>query len=142
MLYFDSTYLVRLYYRDPGFQEVRELAATGTVACAVHGRSEVDAALHRKVREGSLTSGLYAIAMQEFDSEARAGAYHWIPLSAAVVERVHAAFATLPASVFLRAADALHLACAAERGFHEVYSNDQRLLAAAPHFGIRGVDVI
>lgn len=52
-----------------------------------------------------------------------------------------AGFRTLPATVFLRAADALRLACAAEHVFAD-HSNDARLLAAAPHFGITGMNII
>jgi predicted nucleic acid-binding protein len=142
MVYFDSTYIVRLYYQDPGFEAVRQLAATASVACGQHGRAEVVAALHRKRREGSLSDSLYVIALQQFTAEIRAGAFAWLPLSTAVFARIEKAYASLPADVFLRAADAMHLACAAERGLREVYSNDQRLLAAAAHFGLRAVNVI
>jgi len=48
---------------------------------------------------------------------------------------------SLSAKVFLRAADALHLTCAAEAGLRDVYSSTRHLVAAAPHFGLRAVTV-
>jgi hypothetical protein len=40
------------------------------------------------------------------------GAIRWVPLSPATLTKVAAVYAALPASTFLRAADALHLATA------------------------------
>jgi predicted nucleic acid-binding protein len=62
-----------------------------------------------------------------------------LPVTSALVEAQVHRMATLPRTVFLRAADALHLTCAAEAGLREVYSSDLHLVAAAPHFGLRGV---
>lgn len=36
----------------------------------------------------------------------------------------------------------MHLISAKEHGFREIFSSDRRLLAAAPHVGIAGTDVI
>jgi len=51
VIYFDTSYLVRLYVEDPGWDAVRALAATDDVASAVHGRTETVAAFHRILRE-------------------------------------------------------------------------------------------
>jgi len=142
VIYFDSSYLVRLYFADPGFEQVRELAATDALACAEHGRAEVVAALHRKRREGSLTERLFALVLKQFAHDRGAGAFTWLALSHAVLDRVEDRYARLPSDIAVRAADALHLACAAENGFREIYTNDHRLIDAAPHFGLTGVDVI
>ncbi len=142
MIYFDATYLARMYFQDPGWQTVCELAATDKVSCSLHGRVETVAALHRKFREGSLTKSELATTLAGFEADCAAGAFHWIPVAASVVERVTRAYSTLPANIALRAADALHLASAAESGFKTIYSNDTRLLASASHFGISGQNVI
>jgi predicted nucleic acid-binding protein len=142
MIYFDSSYLVRLYYEDSGFQVIRDLAMTDTIACAQHGQAEVIAAFHRKYREGSLTFAAYRLVLQQFADEIRADAFRWLTLSQAILERLGIDFEGLPKRNFLRASDAVHLAIARDNGFRQIYSNDKNLLATAPHFGVRGVDVL
>jgi len=142
VIYFDTSYLVRLYVEDPGWDAVRALAATDDVASAVHGRTETVAAFHRILREGHVDVLRFGELLKQFQDDCAASGLHWLPLTDAALSRVETAYASLPATIFLRAADALHLACAAEHGFTEIHSNDARLLAAAPHFGIKGVNVI
>ncbi len=140
-LYFDTSYLVRLYLRDPGWEAVRELARSGDVECSMIGRAEALAAFHRKLREGAIAAGEMGILMDEFERDSDKGGFRWIPVSPAVVGRLRSAYSMLPPSVALRASDAVHLSCAAEAGFGLVYSNDRRLLDAAPYFGLTGSNV-
>ncbi len=141
--YFDTSYLVRLYLRDPGFETVRELAGAGTaIASAWHAQAEVVAAFHRAFREGRLQQGPYLSVLEQFINDSRDGFYHWLPLTDSIQQRLEQFFWKAPNTTFLRAADALHLVCAAEHGFTEVHSNDRHFLAAAPLFGLRGVNVM
>ncbi len=142
MLYFDTSYLVRLYTKDAGWERVRTLAATDHIACCLHGWAEVVSAFHRKFREGTISRKDLGTLLTQFDHDGSAGAYRWLPLSPSVLARLTSAYATLPSTLALRAADAMHLACAAEAGFHTVHTNDVRLLNAAGHFGLKGTNVI
>jgi predicted nucleic acid-binding protein len=106
------------------------------------GHAETAAALHRKLREGSLTPEDHAEVALQLRDDCDAGLWRWLAmgdiLAAAAAEKLR----TLPANVFIRGADALHLLCAAENGFTEVFSHDKHFLAAAPHFGLVGRDVV
>lgn len=142
MIYLDTSYLVRLYLEDVGFAVVRELAASDHVACAMHGQAEAMAAFHRKLREGALPLKSYRALLAQFEADAEAGAFRWLPAGPEVMERLRGIYAVLPAAVYLRGADALHLATAAANGFKTIYSNDGHLLAAATHFGLKGLNPI
>ncbi len=143
-VYFDSSYLVRLYLEDAGHDRVRDLAGEHFhIVSAVHGRTEVVAAFHRAMREKRVDARSHQILHRQFINEAtNASFYRWLPLTENVYRRVERAYLKASAKLFLRAADALHLACAAEHGFTAVYSHDRHILAAAPSFGLRAQDVI
>ena len=142
-VYFDTAYLLKLYRPEPGSAAVRARAAAADVlVCSLLGRAELIAAAHRKVREGTATPAHVDALIAQVAADRAAGALDWLPITEAHLDRVTVAFRRAPATVYLRAADALHLASAAEAGFVEIYSNDRNLLAAAPLFGLRGVNVI
>lgn len=141
--YFDTCYLARLYLEDAGFEAVRDLAGAGrAVASAWHARTELIAALHRVYREHRLSRGAFQAALAQFVADSQRDLFDWLPLTEGVHQRVLRVFRKAPATAFLRSADALHLACAAENGFETIYSNDRHLLAAAPLFELKGVNIL
>ncbi|MGH7996416.1 MAG: type II toxin-antitoxin system VapC family toxin [Opitutaceae bacterium] len=142
MIYFDTSYLVRLYFEDPGWGKVRELAATDQVACGWHGHAETLAAFHRKFREGAIQAVYYQALLGQFAKDNAEDAYHWILQGRDIADRVAQVYGKLPESVSLRAGDAWHLATALQQGLTAIYSNDSRLLAAAPHFHLEGRNVL
>lgn len=143
MIYLDTSYLIKLYADEPGADDVLAwLEGKGDLVCAAHGRLELFAAFKRHQRERRLTgSGLAALLKQVARDESSL-LLRWLPLSTELITTACGKVAGLPPAVFLRAADALHLACAADAGLKEIYSHDRHLLAAAPHFGLEGCDVI
>ncbi len=142
MIYFDASYLVRLYLDDAGAEQVRALATAEQVACSLHGRTELVAALHRAYRDGRFGRTVFLQTLDQFQRDDKAEVVGWLIPEKKTYDRAENAFRAADASTFLRAADAMHLACAAENGFREIYSNDRHLLAAAPLFGLRPKNVI
>jgi predicted nucleic acid-binding protein len=142
VIYFDTSYLVRLYFEDSGFEQVRELAATDHVCCAPHGQAETIAAFHRKFRERAIPLKSYRALLAQFEADNQAEAFRWLPSGSDALARIRQIYRDLPSDVYLRGADALHLAAAAAHGLRVVYSNDTRFLAAAKYFGLKGENVI
>jgi predicted nucleic acid-binding protein len=140
MIYFDSCYLAKLYLMESDSARVRARAeASEGLACCAVGRGEVVATFHRHFREKRLTQREFRQLAAQVEADLDAGLWTALPVTSSLVEAQARRMATLPANVFLRAADALHLACAVEAGLHEVYSSDRHLVAAAPRFGLRAV---
>jgi predicted nucleic acid-binding protein len=138
MIYFDSCYLAKLYLMEADSPRVRTRAETSDgLACCAVGRGEVVATFHRHFRERRLTQREFRQLAAQVEADLEAGVWTALPVTSSVVEAQARRMAALPASVFLRAADALHLACAAEAGLHEVYSSDRHLVATARTSGCR-----
>ena len=142
-LYFDTSYLWRVYSTEPGHAGVKRLLRQAeALATAWHGRAEFAAVLLRKRREGIDPMEFLVGLDQQFQLDCQTGLIQTLPLTDAVMGRLESTLRTAPPETFLRAADAMHLACAVEHGFTEVYSNDRHFLAAAPLFGMKGIDII
>ena len=143
MIYFDTAYILKCYVKEHGWEKVRNLAcAHDRIVCSMYGRLEFHAALHRKLREGELTGRQRDVILRQLSVDESVRLWEWIPISAPVMSAIADTFARLSDRVYLRTGDAVHLVSAREIGCNAVYSNDGHLLAAAPHLGIEGRDVI
>jgi len=143
MLYFDTNYLFRVYSQEFGHDQVKALLSdTDKIAVAWHGRAEYASILLRKRREGPDSTEQLTSLWNQYQADCQLGLIEFLPLSEAVMSRLEYVLVSAPSDTYIRAADALHLACAAEHGFTEVYSNDRHFLTAASLFGLKGINVI
>jgi predicted nucleic acid-binding protein len=142
MIYLDASYIVKCYLREVGTPEVMALVQSA-VGCssAAHARIEVWSAIHRRICDKSIPLSNARDVWRQFERDEALGLWRWLSLTHIVIRRACEVFEKLPPNVSLRSGDALHLACAAENRFIEVYSGDRILLSAAPHFGLNGVSV-
>lgn len=143
MTYWDTSYLAKLYLRETGTDAVlRAFSDQGGFVCGEHGQLELMATFKRNQREGTLTGAQLKMIWGKHEEDLADRLIQYLPLSSRLIQQACGTLALVPSSVFLRAADALHLACAADAGLKQIYSHDRHLLAAAPHFGLKGMDVI
>jgi predicted nucleic acid-binding protein len=143
MMYFDTAYIAKCYLNEPNAEKVRTLArrSPGLGSCE-WSRVEFASVLHRQLREGKLKAGNLRQVFNQFLADERAGVWSWFPVTSELLNSTAERLVALPKSLPIRAADALHLTCARENGLDEIYSNDQRLLACAPLFGLKPINVI
>ncbi|HKK18850.1 MAG TPA: type II toxin-antitoxin system VapC family toxin [Opitutales bacterium] len=142
-LYFDSNYLFRLYSTEAGSEAVQKLAgSTQCITSAWHGRAELASALLRKRRESALPDEAIQEIRYQIRDDRENGCLVFLDHSESITARLEWVLEQAPKSTFIRAADALHLACASEHGYKKVYSNDRHFLLAASLFGLEGVNVI
>jgi predicted nucleic acid-binding protein len=140
--YFDAAYLVKLYVTDPDSAKVREMVGGAeTISSSALCLAEVSCALHRGVRERTVTHSEAARMRVSFSEDVERGIVRLIPVSDGVLRTVETMISRAPASMYLRAGDAIYLASAQLEGFSEIWSNDKHMLRAAPHFGVKGRSV-
>ena len=143
MLYFDTAYIAKCYLNEPGAGRVRQQAySSADLASCELARVEFYAAVHRHLREGILTADEAREAIEDFILDEADGIWNWIPITSTLLDLACEQINLLPPNVYLRTVDAIHLTCASSNGFQTIYSNDRHLLAAAPHFGLTGINVI
>jgi predicted nucleic acid-binding protein len=143
MIYFDSSYLFRLYLRGAQTEPIEDFLKSGeSIASALHGKTELYSAFHRGFRENVYPLDQIEKMIEQVNSDTQQEYLHWLPITEQTISYTQSVYSTAPSTCFLRGADALHLACARENGFKTVYSNDKHLLAAAPLFGLKGKNII
>ncbi len=142
MIYFDTAYLARCYLEDESYEAVRGLAENDVVACSELGRAELSAVFHRKRREGAIDDQTHEILLAQLEQDDRDEIWQWLTLDRDVIDRVMESFRALPADLFVRTADAVHLSTAKHAGVTRLFTNDRHMLRAAPHFGVAADDII
>ncbi len=138
MLYFDAAFIAKFYLQEPESEAVRALTedSPGVVSLVI-GRLETELVFSRKHREGALTAAAHEALISQFQIDCEDGLWNWLPVTNDLVAAAQETTRRLPPQAFVRSLDALHLTCASRHGYAVIYSNDKRLLDAAPHFGLQ-----
>jgi uncharacterized protein len=146
-VYLDTSYIAKFYFNEPESPRVRELVRK---ADAIHSSlwalAEFHAVIHRRLREGSPSPGLSSLndahdLASRFSEHIEQGLWNLVPVNEALLRRTSALMVSAPRDLFIRTADAVHLATAHEIGERDVWTNDRHMLAAAGYFGLTGRSV-
>ena len=141
-MYFDTSYLAKFYLAEPESRAVREIVREADVNYTSRWAVlEFHAVLHRHVRESSITERDRTTLAKRINDHTETRLWTVVPLTETILEKTSAILLSAPRELFLRTADALHLATALHIGQREVWTNDRHMLAAAPHFDLTGRSV-
>jgi uncharacterized protein len=141
-VYLDTSYIAKFYFNEPDSARVRELVRKAdTVHSSLWALAEFHAVIHRRLREGSSSNADAQDLASRFSEHIKQGLWNLIPVNEALLRRTSALMVSAPRDLFIRTADAVHLATAHEIGERDVWTNDRHMLAVAAYFGLRGCSV-
>jgi len=136
-VYFDTCYIAKFYFNEPGSARVRALVRQADgIYSSVWAFAEFHAVLHRRVRQGACSRGDARDLASRFSRHIRDRLWNLIPVNEALLRRTSALMVSAPADLFLRTAGAVHLTTAQEAGEPGVWTSDRHMLAAAQYFGL------
>ncbi len=140
MLFCDTSTLARYYARESESDAVRaRLDAEDQVLLSELARAELVAVFHRQLRERKWSQDEFATVVSQFSTDEAVGYWTWVPLDSRIIEQVVRTLTTLPANVFLRTADCLHLVTALQQGFTEVHTHDTHQRSGAGALGLTAI---
>ena len=138
-LYFDTAYIAKCYFNEPGAAKIREFARrASSLNSSALCIAELACVIHRNLRERSVSPTQAARLRDQVSEDIHNEVWRLIPMTNRLLQRVESLVRGLPADCFLRSGDAIHLTSAIDAGFEEIWTNDRHLLAAASQVGIRG----
>lgn len=138
MIFCDTSTVAKLYVVETESKAVRRLLEAADqrfVSDLV--RVELMAVFHRQLREKVWSREKFDVAVRQFNADDIGGFWTWIPLDAAIIDAAAKTLVTLPDTVFLRAADCLHLVTGLHHNFPEIYTYDKHQALAAPALGLK-----
>ena len=141
-LYFDTAYVAKCYLKEADSEAVRKLAYGSSGLCSSSWCiPEMACVFQRQIREFKVPAAQVIRARDFFLQDVQSGIWSMLPLSEGFLSRAASLIAALPPSMYLWAGHAIHLGAAQGGGFSEIWTNDRRLLEAAPAFGLTGKSV-
>ncbi|MBX3733862.1 MAG: type II toxin-antitoxin system VapC family toxin [Verrucomicrobiae bacterium] len=142
MICCDTSFAAKLYVPEPESAAVRQrLETEDEVFLSELARPELMGVFHRRLREGKWTRADFLAAVHQFSLDDLGGFWTWLPLAGPIVAAAANTYVTLPETVFLRAADCLHLVTALHHNFAQIHTYDVHQTRAATALGIQAVMV-
>lgn len=138
MIFCDTSYAAKLYVPEPDSGMVRNHLENhpGKVCLSELARAELVAVFHRRMREGCWGPAEFSVAARQFQQDDISGFWTWLPPDQPMIRMTAELYLTLPAGIFLRTADTLHLVTARHHGFSDIYTFDRHQTVAAEALGL------
>jgi uncharacterized protein len=140
MLFCDTSTLAKYYVSESQSEKVRvKLDKEDQVVLCEIAKAELAGTFHRHLREQKWTAQEFQAVVRQFLADDLSGYWTWLPLESNIIRQAVDAYITLPKTIFLRAADCLHLITALHHGFFEIYTHDIHQVQAARALGLEAV---